>query len=427
MYRKVGIYDVKRFYAERAVELPSSAEDHPLWYFNIRFAKPLWIFYNVRPNSTVLDFGCGTGPLGILKKKGCRIVGIDYSAKALEIAQQVNNYDKTFCGSIFEFDYPKESFDYIVSMDVFGHIPFEEKDATISRLKRFLKPNGTMIHGIECVDMDYERLTEEELRKFIEIDGHVGLEGKSRIIKRFRKFFRYVEGELRFSIENSAEEYIKLSREYNSTIGKGIIEREILDYLEAITEEEKRAFDIAQGIVHLNLLKYNIPSHCLSRGFLYLKASDTPMEGPDFSSIEIFQKTGISLLQDERVFCRGWYAPEETSGRMFRWSKGEALIRLKEIKEDLSLTIFTHLPEIEKRPLHVFFIDEKDQHLIKKIELRDHEEHRVILNTRGLEQLYLGIYVDTTWKPALYNPDSNDWRTLGVGISDLRSYSDRDK
>jgi ubiquinone/menaquinone biosynthesis C-methylase UbiE len=395
MYKKAGIHDVKRFYAERFVELPPSVKKYPLWYFNIRFAKPLWVFYNVRPNSTVLDFGCGTGPIGILKRKGCRIIGIDYSATALEIAKKINNYDDTFCGSIFDFDHPKERFDYIVSLDVFGHIPFEEKDSTIAHLKRFLKPEGTMIHGIECANMDYGKLTQEELKKFIEIDGHVGLEGKSRIIERFKKFFRYVEGELRFTIENSAEEYLKLARQYSSTIGRGINE-ELIDYLESLTEEAEMAFDIANGLVHLNLLKQDISSPSSKGGFLYLRASDRPLERPDFASLRMLQGFEVSILEDVRVFSQGWYGLEESSGRIFRWNRGEGLIHLREIKGDLSLRIFTHFPEIEARAMNVFFIDEKTKRLIDKIELKDHREHTMVLKTGGLERLDLGIYADIT-------------------------------
>lgn len=283
MYKKGGINDVKAFYAEKFVHDQSfDFSKIYMGYYHIDFAKMVRIYENVRLGSRVLDFGCGSGTLSILKKKGCEITGIDYSKKALEIAVRVNKYDSVFQGSIFDFKHEQKYFDFIVSLDVFGHIPFEEKDAVIVELKKYLKPDGMMIHGIECGEVDYENMTHEELADFVKVDGHVGIEGKKATIERFSKFFKHVEGDVRFNVENSVSEYIKQVESYGSLD----VDRDLLNYLKNMTPLETQAFNIAMGFVQLNLEKYGYRSpEQVQGGFLFLKASNRKIEKPFFEKI----------------------------------------------------------------------------------------------------------------------------------------------
>ena len=416
MYKKAGITDVKKFYEEKfATDTRFDVSGITLWHYNINFAKYFWIYRNVNPNSRVLDFGCGSGTLAILKSKGCRITGIDYSKKALEIAKKINNYDSVFCGSIFEFDQHPKSFDYIVSLDVFGHIPFDEKDAVIQELKKYLKEGGVMLHGIECGNVNYDEMTEDELRAFVEIDGHVGMENKEININRFKKFFQCVDGEVRFNIENSVDEYIKQSEEYKTRV-----DPDITNYLKSLSPGEKLAFDIANGLVQIKMEEQQIHSPDSAGGFLYLRASESSLSEPDFRSINKQPQDPLTSLHDPRLFCRGWYDIEKASNRYFRWgANNDSLIRLTRLKKDLRLKIFSSFPEIRKEPVTVFFINEDTRSLIYKTVLKSNNEYSVFLKTSSLEKLNLGIFVDTTWKPALYNPETGDWRTLGIGISEL--------
>lgn len=83
------------------------------------------------------------------------------------------------------------------------------------------------------------------------------------------------------------------------------------------------------------------------------------------------------------------------------------------------MKIFSSFPDIQKEPVTVFFINEDTGSLIFKTVLKSNNEHAVFLKTSGLERLNLSIFVDKTWKPALYKPKSGDWRTLGIAVSEL--------
>ena len=87
---------------------------------------------NVPNNSIVLDVGCGQGRFGeILKKKGCKLYGIDLDEEAIKYANMSGNYDKTFILDITKKDSIEydsflneinEKIDVIILSDIFEHI-----------------------------------------------------------------------------------------------------------------------------------------------------------------------------------------------------------------------------------------------------------------------------------------------------------------
>ena len=168
--------------------------------FDIRFARTMWIYDNVRAGSTVLDLGCGAGMLALLKRKGVTLTGVDLSAEC-SLAARRNGYDFT-----------------TASLDVMGHIGFDEKDAVLAEIKRVLRPDGVTLHGIECTDhaarKSYDEMTADELRNFVDVDGHVGLEEEQEHGKRFLRFFQHVAWEPRYTLNLSSEEFIKQADKY---------------------------------------------------------------------------------------------------------------------------------------------------------------------------------------------------------------------
>jgi len=181
LYTRAGIADLAEFYRTKFVsdEVLDARYFKALDRFDMRFARTMWVYDNVRANSAVLDLGCGAGMLALLKRKGVTLTGIDLSSECA-LAARRNGYDTTVTTELSHLPFPDDSFDYVVSLDVFGHIGFEEKDAVISEISRVLRPDGVTMHGIECTDRnvqkDYDEMTPDELRRFIEVDGHVGLE-----------------------------------------------------------------------------------------------------------------------------------------------------------------------------------------------------------------------------------------------------------
>src|ERR671926_1034510 len=166
LYRRAGIEDVGEFYRTKFVsdEVLDARYFKPLDRFDIRFARTMWIYDNVRAGASVLDLGCGAGMLALLKRKGVTLAGVDLSPECA-LASRRNGYDFTCSSELTRLPFPDASFDYAVSLDVLGHVDFGEKDAVLSEIRRVLRPNGVTLHGIECTDRlaqkSFDEMTEE--------------------------------------------------------------------------------------------------------------------------------------------------------------------------------------------------------------------------------------------------------------------------
>ena len=93
----------------------------------------------------ILDYGCGSGDyLSKLKKYGLNVFGYDFNSFALEIASRkgINVLPDSFW-NLPEY---KNFFDVITLNHVFEHLP--DPIQTLSRLKKSLKPSGTLILGV---------------------------------------------------------------------------------------------------------------------------------------------------------------------------------------------------------------------------------------------------------------------------------------
>jgi ubiquinone/menaquinone biosynthesis C-methylase UbiE len=88
--------------------------------------------------------------------------------------------------------FPDETFEFVVSSDVLGHIRIADKDQTLAEIWRVLRPGGLTLHYIEAEGTDplmrfaqsYPELYRQHI---IEPEGHVGLEAATAIFNRFRR------------------------------------------------------------------------------------------------------------------------------------------------------------------------------------------------------------------------------------------------
>src|SRR6266478_5361801 len=151
LYTRAGITDLAEFYRTKFLsdEVLDARYFKPLDRFDMRFARTMWVYDNVRAGSTVLDLGCGAGMLALLKRKGVTLTGVDVSPECV-LASRRNGYDLALTAKLSHLPFDDGSFDYVVSLDVLGHVGFEEKDAVLEEVKRVLKPDGLTMHGIEC-------------------------------------------------------------------------------------------------------------------------------------------------------------------------------------------------------------------------------------------------------------------------------------
>src|SRR2546430_15291448 len=153
LYTRAGITDLAEFYRTKFAsdEVLDARYFKPLDRFDIRFARTMWVYDNVRAGSTVLDLGCGAGMLALLKRKEVTLTGVDLSAEC-SLAARRNEYDATFTAKLSRLPFPDASFDYVVSLDVLGHVGFEEKDQRMSALNRVLRPCGETLQCFVCTD-----------------------------------------------------------------------------------------------------------------------------------------------------------------------------------------------------------------------------------------------------------------------------------
>jgi len=137
----------------------------------------------------ILDFGCGAGTL-LLKNYG-KVIGVDISEKSIVLARQI--YDECQLIQSIELPFESERFNYIVCIDVFGHILHEEKDNLLREFHRVLKSGGRIIFA--AIETDGKDLLSKLVRRnkelykqvFIMKHGHFGFEYPSDILKRLER------------------------------------------------------------------------------------------------------------------------------------------------------------------------------------------------------------------------------------------------
>lgn len=98
------------------------------------------------PGVIALELGCGSGEfLHEIQKRGCRVYGVDFDRKGIELAKKYFNLGNVFAMGFDDFfrktDLPK--FDYIFFFEVIEHVdnPLE----FIQQAKHLLKPGGNII------------------------------------------------------------------------------------------------------------------------------------------------------------------------------------------------------------------------------------------------------------------------------------------
>jgi ubiquinone/menaquinone biosynthesis C-methylase UbiE len=431
LYVGAGIADLAEFYRNKFVsdEVLDPRYFNPLDRFDMRFARTMWVYDNVRAESTVLDLGCGAGMLALLKRKGVTLTGVDVSAQCV-LAARSNGYDTALVANLSHLPFPDASFDYVVSLDVLGHVGFEEKDAVLGEIKRVLRRDGVTMHGIECTDRssqkDYAEMSPEELRRFIEVDGHVGLEEEQEHGRRFMQFFQHVAWEPRYTLCLSSEEFLKQADKYGLDF-----EADFLDYLRGLSFKERRAFDMAMGYVFSKVSDLEVP---LPRTGLYvlLKASDALLgpfynEHRDRSGILSTGNNADSLPCLDRnnavTFDEGWYEPNLLPP-IARWMAGRGRIKFRApCLEEIAFDLTTHIPDLRTRPLTLevrlngillsHFSLFRHSWLNLRVEIPESLAAEIAGNFE------LEIRADRTWQPRPTEGETRDDRELSIAVCNI--------
>ncbi|HEX3281960.1 MAG TPA: methyltransferase domain-containing protein [Pyrinomonadaceae bacterium] len=441
LYQRAGIDDVAEFYRTKFAsdEVLDSRYFKALDRFDIRFARTMWVYDNVRARADVLELGCGAGMLALLKRKNVTLAGVDLSAECAMAAFR-NGYDVTASARLTSLPFADASFDYVVSLDVLGHIEAEEKDAVLAEVKRVLRPGGVTMHGIECTDHSaqktYDEMSAEELRNFIEVDGHVGLEEEQEHASRFQKFFSYVAWEPRYALTLSSEEFLKQADRYGLDF-----EDDFLDYLRGLSFKERRAFDLAMGYVFAKVSDLNI--HLPKSGlYVFVKASDAPL-GPFYNEHrdrrELFSAKTQDLVSAARTttaesqlcldrdieveFDDGWFEPNVLPP-VARWMGQHAAIKFRAPKvSEICFDLTTHLPDLHVRPLGVeLFLNGERLCAFSLwrygwLELRVPVSEDLIELAKG--EFEMELRTDRTWQPRPVADETRDDRELSIAVCNI--------
>ncbi len=438
LYERAGIADVVEFYRTKFVsdEVLDAAYFKALDRFDIRFARTMWIYDNVRAGSTVLELGCGAGMLALLKRKGVELTGVDLS-EACALAARRNGYDCTFAAELSRLPLPDAGFDYVVSLDVLGHVGAEEKDAVLAEVKRVLRPGGVTMHGIECTDRTaqkgYDEMSAEELRRFIEIDGHVGLEEEQEHASRFRNVFAHVAWEPRYALCLSSEEFLKQADKYGLSF-----EDDFLDYLRGLSFKERRAFNIAMGYVFgkISDLQVRLPKSGL---YAFLKASDAPL-GPFYNEHRdrraLFVPTSAVARKhvelepamcldrsSEAMFDDGWYEPNNLPP-VARWmGRGGRVKFYRPAVSQISFDLITHIPDLRSRALGLEILLNGVKLCVFSLYRQGWLEVRLpvpeSLSQPASGEFELEVRADRTWQPRPVSDETRDDRELSVAVCNV--------
>jgi SAM-dependent methyltransferase len=442
LYDRAGITDLAEFYRTKFVsdEVLDNRYFKALDRFDMRFARTMWVYDNVRPGASVLELGCGAGMLALLKRKGITLTGVDLSGECA-LAARRNGYDATLTADLSRLPFPTASFDYVVSLDVLGHIEAAAKDAVLAEVKRVLRPGGVTLHGIECTDHTarkrYDEMNAAELRRFIEIDGHVGLEEEQEHAARFLRFFSHVAWEPRYSLCLSSEEFLKQADQYGLPF-----EDDFLDYLRGLSFRERRAFDIAMGYVFgkISDLNLQLPPSGL---YVFLKASDTPLgafynehrdRGELLSAGESSAVLSTGALRNKNQgvcldrngdasFDDGWFEPNLLPP-FARWMGLRASVKFRAAKvSEIRLDLTTHLPDLS-RPLGLELLLNGVKVCAFSLCRQGWLELRVLIpetasgpDARGAFELE--FRADRTWQPRPVAGETRDDRELSIAVCNL--------
>ena len=137
----------------------------------------------------VLDLGCGSGTrffagLG-------PTIGVDVSQASLREARTL--YAAAARADALSLPFADGSFDAVVSADLVGHIPPDDKARLIGETWRVLRPGGRTFHVVECDSSNWifrrGKWRPQLFRKYFveDIGGHFGLEPGPIAAARFRE------------------------------------------------------------------------------------------------------------------------------------------------------------------------------------------------------------------------------------------------
>ena len=113
--------------------------------------------------SKILELGCGRGvPATRELAKRHEVVGVDISSSQVALARH-HVPEATFVhADVMELELPPGSFDAVVSIFMFGHIPPDEQEELVERIAEWLRPGGWLFTTMGARDDDAPAMVEDD-------------------------------------------------------------------------------------------------------------------------------------------------------------------------------------------------------------------------------------------------------------------------
>ncbi len=179
------------------------------------------------------------------------------------------------------------------------------------------------------------------------------------------------------------------------------------------------------GVAIVSLLQHPLLEEPIFFGFVVVAAMVQSIRGPSVSlgtlvrrrSVQVVAVCLVLLFAAHVVHAWGRMPVRFDSGiydlekgeREFRWTSGLALLKRQSFPSPLMLEFKAHNPDVLTNPLIVTV--EQNQRQVGRLELRDHEWHRLKLELKADD--VLAIRPSRTFQPV------GDWRKLGVAVAGL--------
>ncbi|MBA2340194.1 MAG: class I SAM-dependent methyltransferase, partial [Pyrinomonadaceae bacterium] len=284
--------------------------------FDINFASLMWIYDNVRLNSSVLDIGCADEMLGILKRKNAQLTGLTATTQRARAAR-ANGYDAACASHPSQLPFPEASFDHVVSFELFNRFTSEELKIILLEIKRVLRRGGTALLGISHP---------AALARGNENDFQASPSGSSEFEKvnlqeqqlaLLHSHFAYVTMRARDALCLSSAEFLREADKLRFPV-----EKDFLDYLRGLSFRERRAFDMAMGHVYdkLSRLEIETPENDFE---IFIQASDQPFDSLGDESrgrawllkpVPAFERSSVRL-DEAAAFDEGWHEQRDLPPR----------------------------------------------------------------------------------------------------------------
>jgi len=141
------------------------AERYAEWAATFESPELQWVeelLSHLQDESDVLDLGCGGGRTAARTvAERHRYTGVDLSPVQIDRARERIPSGRFVVGDVTRLELEPDSFDAVMSLFMFGHIPRVEQGPLLARMREWLRPGGWLLttmgtgESVDAVEEDW--------------------------------------------------------------------------------------------------------------------------------------------------------------------------------------------------------------------------------------------------------------------------------